>query len=178
MTSPTDFWVFGYGSLMWRPGFPFEERAEATLDGYSRALCIKSVRHRGTEARPGLVMGLAPGGACRGIVYRVAPDEEAAVRAYLHDREMTHYRYFERLVDVALSDGRRVGALTYVADTDHGDFERDLTDADIAARIRHAAGESGTNIEYVENVVRHLTELGIDAPHLGRVLALAKADAA
>ena len=178
MSNATDFWVFGYGSLMWRPGFAYEERAEARLEGCHRALCMRSVRHRGTRERPGLVMGLAPGGACRGIAYRVAPDRAEAVRAYLYDREMTHYRYFERHVDVKLGDGRMLPALTYVADTDHSDFERHLSEAEVARRIRAAAGESGSNLDYVENVARHLKELGIDDTRLARVLELAKVEAA
>ena len=82
-----DRWVFGYGSLMWRPGFPFIDRRRATLHGWRRAFCIYSVHHRGTYERPGLVLGLAAGGSTRGAVYRVAATDWALVYAYLRDRE-------------------------------------------------------------------------------------------
>ena len=83
-------WVFGYGSLMWQPGFDHAERRRATLAGYHRALCGRTVHHRGTTERPGLVMGLAPGDACVGVAFRVAPGSEMAVRAYLHECELRY----------------------------------------------------------------------------------------
>src|SRR6478736_3633306 len=86
-------WVFGYGSLMWRPGFPFEERAPATLPGRRRAFCIYSVHHRGTYERPGLVLGLAPGGSVRGMAYRIAADRWDEVYAYLREREQPTETY-------------------------------------------------------------------------------------
>ena len=82
--------VFGYGSMMWQPGFDHAERRCATLADYHRALCVRTVHHRGTTERPGLVMGLAPGDACVAVAFRVAPGSEMAVRAYLHERELRY----------------------------------------------------------------------------------------
>src|SRR5205823_11445244 len=90
-----DLWVFGYGSLMWRPDFPFVERVEARLVGAHRALCVYSFVHRGTAQRPGLVLGLDRGGTCRGIAYRVSVTKRADVIAYLRKREQVTSVYRE-----------------------------------------------------------------------------------
>jgi len=158
-------WIFGYGSLMWDPGFAFVERAPALLRGYNRAFCMTSIRHRGTPETPGLVLGLKPGGSCRGIAYRVAAGQAKRVRAYLYEREMPHYIYLERFVPVTLADARRISALTYVADVKHARYTGDLTQRQTAAIILRAHGGRGSNVDYLKNVVRHLDELGIaDGP--------------
>ena len=90
-----DLWVFGYGSLIWRPGFEFAERVPAHILGMHRSLCVYSFDHRGTPERPGLVLGLDFGGACRGIAYRVAAKQRAATLDYLRDREQTTAVYRE-----------------------------------------------------------------------------------
>ena len=84
----TDLWVFGYGSLMWRPGFTFAEARPARLHGAHRALCVWSVAHRGTPAHPGLVLGLDRGGSCRGVAFRITPESGDSVMAYLRQREL------------------------------------------------------------------------------------------
>src|ERR1700749_2523583 len=109
-------WVFGYGSLMWRPGFAFVERQPAMLHGRRRAFCIYSVHHRGTPERRGLVLGLAPGGATRGMVYRVGPEAWDETYAYLREREQPTETYVEARVAVRLADGRRIDALTFLSD--------------------------------------------------------------
>src|SRR4051794_41352958 len=111
-----ELWVFGYGSLMWRPGFPFAERRPATLTGRRRAFCIYSVHHRGTYERPGLVLGLAPGGSVRGAAYRIAPDDWPQVHAYLIEREQPTETYVEGRRRVRLADGRRVEATVFLSD--------------------------------------------------------------
>ena len=105
MTADGGRWVFGYGSLMWRPGFAFIERRAARLHGRRRAFCIYSVHHRGTYERPGLVLGLAPGGTVRGAAYRVSGAEWPEIYAYLREREQPTETYFEAWRDVDL--GRR-----------------------------------------------------------------------
>ena len=112
-------WVFGYGSLMWRPGFEFQERQAATLHGRRRAFCIYSVHHRGTYQRPGLVLGLAPGGATRGAAYRVAEGDWPATYAYLREREQPTETYVEARAFIRLADGRRVETLVFLSDTAH-----------------------------------------------------------
>jgi cation transport protein ChaC len=171
----TGFWTFGYGSLMWDPGFAHAERAVAVLDGYRRALCVVSRRHRGTAEVPGLVMGLAPeaGARCTGIAYRVAPADAEAVRAYLWEREVPGYIYREATVDIALADGRRMKALTYLPDPTSPDFVPHLSDEEILARIKAAHGGRGPNIDYLRNTVAHLEALGIEEAGLRRLLKAA-----
>ena len=158
-------WLFGYGSLMWRPGFDFAERRRATLYGRQRALCVRTVHHRGTAVRPGLVMGLKPGGSCTGIAYRVAAEHAEAVAAYLRERELDHYPvYRESAVAVELDDGRTVTAATYLPRDGHPDFLPDLGLEDQLAIVGQAAGVSGSNIDYVLSAARSLRDLGIGEP--------------
>lgn len=156
-----EFWVFGYGSLMWNPGFAFEERHLAVLRGYHRALCIHSWVHRGTELDPGLVLGLDRGGACRGAAYRVHPDNRAEVVAYLRERELVTNVYLERFLPIRIADGRRATAITYIVDRDHQQYAPALTIDDAARIAANAVGKSGRNIDYVLNTVEHLRSLGI-----------------
>src|SRR5579862_7324138 len=114
-----EHWVFGYGSLMWRPGFGFVERQPATLHGRRRAFCIYSVHHRGTYERPGLVLGLAPGGAVRGAAYRIDHAVWPDVYAYLVEREQPTETYVEARVTVRLTDGRKLEALAFLSDRRH-----------------------------------------------------------
>jgi len=164
MPMPADmdeFWVFGYGSLMWNPGFEYEERRLAVLRGYRRALCIHSWVHRGTQAAPGLVLGLDRGGACKGAAFRIHAGSRNDVLAYLRERELVTNVYLERALPIRIEDGRKATAITYVADRNHVQFAAGLT-VDTAARaVAHAEGKSGRNADYVANTVSHLRELGI-----------------
>jgi cation transport protein ChaC len=162
----TDFesaprWVFGYGSLMWRPGFPFVERAAAVLHGRRRAFCIYSVHHRGTPRRPGLVLGLAPGGSVRGAAYRVAEEAWPETYAYLREREQPTETYMEARVAVRLADGRRVAATTFLSDVDHPQWAGVLDVERQARLIAGASGLSGRNIDYLRDLVDHLRAEGI-----------------
>jgi len=115
-------WIFGYGSLMWDPGFAFVERHAALLHGYHRAFCIYSHRYRGTSDRPGLVLGLQPGGSCRGIAYRIEDSKREEVFTYLHEREMSNYVYEQRPMPVRLADGRHIDAYAHVMVRDHPQY--------------------------------------------------------
>jgi cation transport protein ChaC len=154
-------WVFGYGSLMWRPGFPFEERRSATLYGRRRAFCIYSVHHRGTYERPGLVLGLAPGGAVRGAAYRVAEKDWAEVYAYLREREQPTETYVEASAEVRLGDGRRVRTLIFLSDVAHPQWAGVLSLERQAELIAGAVGLSGPNVDYLRDLVQHLEAEGI-----------------
>jgi glutathione-specific gamma-glutamylcyclotransferase len=157
----SDLWVFGYGSLMWRPGFDAVEILPARLSGFHRALCVHSYVHRGTRERPGLVLGLDRGGSCHGLAFRVEAAKREAVIDYLRGRELVTNVYLERLSQVILEDGRKLDALSYVVDRSHAQYAAGLTVDEAAQIVAGAAGLSGTNPEYVANTVQHLRQMGI-----------------
>lgn len=156
MTTPQDLWVFGYGSLMWNPGFDFAEQQPAWLMGWHRAFCLYSLHYRGTPAKPGLVLGLDSGGSCRGVAFRVpGPQAELAVE-YLNERELIGYAYEARTLTIALDDGREVPAYSFVADRSHRHYAGDLRLEQAAAIIMDAQGATGLNRDYLINTVRRL----------------------
>ena len=171
---PGDLWVFGYGSLMWNPGFTFVEAMPALLRGYHRNFCIWSARYRGTPERPGLVLGLDRGGACRGMVFRIAHPRVDDVLATLWAREMSRLTYRPRMLRVAASD-RHVRALAFVADPAHPSYAGRLSEAEVAARIVHCHGARGPNIDYLANTLEHLQKLGLQDLRLRRIYARALA---
>lgn len=161
--SAEDLWVFGYGSLIWRPGFDFVERVEARLVGAHRSLCVYSFVHRGTPERPGLVLGLDQGGACRGMAYRVAGDKRAETIAYLRAREQATMVYREAVRSVWLRGDpeRRVSALCYMVDRGHAQYAGRLTLEQQLHHVRQGHGRSGANRDYVLATVSALEELGL-----------------
>lgn len=159
-------WVFGYGSLMWRPGFDFHERRLGLVRGYHRSLCIYSHVHRGTPERPGLVLGLDRGGSCRGVVFRVEGAAAEAALAYLRERELVTNVYHERRLGVRLDDGRRVEAIAYVVDPLHVQYAGRLERLELLKLIRQGLGHSGRNADYVRSTHRHLEDLGLPDPTL------------
>jgi glutathione-specific gamma-glutamylcyclotransferase len=172
VTDAGEHWVFGYGSLMWRPGFPYLERAAATLHGRRRAFCIYSVHHRGTPERRGLVLGLAAGGATRGMAYRVADDHWAETYAYLREREQPTETYVEARVAVQLADGHRVEALTFLSDRAHPQWAGALSLERQTELIAGATGLSGRNVDYLADLVEHLREAGIRDRAMEKLLAM------
>jgi cation transport protein ChaC len=167
-----EFWVFGYGSLMWRPGFTPVESQPATLHGYHRGLCVFSVFHRGTQRHPGLVLGLDRGGACRGQALRVGGDEAGTVLKYLRERELITNVYVERRLGIRLDDGRRVEAIAYVVDRSHALYAGRLPAAEAARRVARSRGNSGDNRDYVAATLLHLREAGVRDPSLEAIGAL------
>jgi cation transport protein ChaC len=166
-----DFWVFGYGSLMWNPGFRFTERKQAIVHGFHRSLCMYSYMYRGTPERPGLVLALDRGGACHGVAFRIAADARDETIAYLRAREQVTMMYREMMVPARSAAGGSlaVSALTYVADRRHAQYAGRL---DHAAQMRHIIqghGQSGSCRDYVLNTVAHLRELGIHDRPLERL---------
>jgi cation transport protein ChaC len=174
----TDLWVFGYGSLVWRPGFPFVERRLATMAGAHRSLCVYSWVHRGTPERPGLVLGLDRGGACRGVAFRVATEHRNAVMGYLRGREQVTAVYLERERDVRFLDGSAARAVSYFVDRRHAQYAGKLDEDAQFEIVATAEGRSGANRDYVLNTARHLGELGIADPPLARLALRLGADAA
>ena len=157
-----DLWVFGYGSLMWRPDFPYLERVPARLIGLHRALCVYSFVHRGTPEKPGLVLGLDRGGACRGIAYRVAAEDRDRTVAYLRAREQVTSVYIEtwRRVTLSASPSRDVTALVFLVDRSHAQYAGRLDVEHQIRLVRQGHGRSGANLDYVLSTVAEIEAQG------------------
>jgi len=164
-----DLWVFAYGSLMWNPGFRYQEVYRAQVYGYHRALCVWSWVYRGTPREPGLVLGLDTGGSCVGRAFRVVQRDKRAALAYLYEREMISNIYRPLLCGLRLSDHRTVTGLTFQVDRGHPQYAGKLSAERAAATICDARGRNGPNTDYVINTVAHLDELGLRDPLLSRV---------
>ena len=156
-------WVFGYGSLMWNPGFSVAESRIARLSGYARSFCMRSIHHRGSEAEPGLVLALdaEDGASCHGLALRCAPGTEDATLTLLRERELISSAYYEAPLEVDLEDGRVVPAVTYVIDPHHVQYCGGLPLEDQAHIIARAVGGRGPNRDYLKNTAAHLAELGL-----------------
>ncbi len=171
-------WVFGYGSLMWDPGFEYCDKQIARLHGYHRAFCMHSIHYRGTAENPGLVLALdqLKGTHCDGLAFQVAPQKAADVMDYLRERELVSEAYLEIQHPVELRSGAHVQAVTYVIDAHHAQYCGGLTLEQQASIIAHAHGARGPNADYLHNTAAHLHELGISDDELdwlsGRVRAL------
>src|SRR6202167_4501913 len=160
--SKGDLWVFGYGSLMWQPGFDFIEQVPARLIGEHRALCVYSFDHRGTPERPGLVLGLDRGGACRGVAFRVAADLRHHTVEYLRSREQTTSVYHEVMRSVWLENEarQRVSALAYVVDRGHVQYAGRLSLTEQLRYVQQGFGRSGNNRDYVLATVKSIEKQG------------------
>jgi cation transport protein ChaC len=165
-----DFWVFGYGSLMWRPGFDFVDSALAWAHGYHRSLCIFSHVHRGTPERPGLVLGLDYGGSCQGVAFRVAEKNRESTIAYLRERELVTSVYLERTITLRFSEGSSVRALAYVVDRAHEQYAGRLPIEEMTRLVASGVGANGDNPAYVRNTYEHLLQLDIHDKTLAEVV--------
>jgi glutathione-specific gamma-glutamylcyclotransferase len=164
MAQRRDLWIFAYGSLMWDPGFAYAEAQPALLRGYHRSFCVYSQRHRGTPERPGLVLGLDRGGACKGIAYRVPAADVAAALHYLWDREMARgtYRLKEVLVDISVG---RIKARAFAVDRKQAGYAGRLSPEAVARLILQGIGGRGSCRQYLEKTVCELRKLGLlDGP--------------
>ncbi|MGI9353274.1 MAG: gamma-glutamylcyclotransferase [Rhizobiaceae bacterium] len=157
----SDFWVFGYGSLIWNPGFDHQERRRATLHGLHRSLCIYSWVHRGTRDNPGLVLGLDLGGSCHGVAMRVCKHDREEVVEYLRARELVTSVYLECWRKVTLDSGTVVPALVYRADQTSPQYARGLSLDTQTEIVRKATGGSGNNVDYVKSTVSAMRMEGI-----------------
>lgn len=167
-----DLWIFGYGSLMWRPGFDHVERQHALLRGVHRSLCIYSHVHRGTEQEPGLVLGLDSGGSCRGIAFRVESASAEATIEYLRGREQVTmiYREVLRPVELLGNPRRKIQAVCFLVDRKHRQYAGRLPIKKQAELVARGQGISGNNVEYVANTLSHLDEMGLREHELHQVL--------
>lgn len=154
--------MFGYGSLMWNPGFEHIDAKPATLNGFHRAPCIYSWVHRGTPKRPGIVLGLTPGGECKGVAFRVKGVKKIETIEYLRKREMVTGVYKEVQKDVCLEDNQVVKAVTYIADTKHKQYAKQQNHNILVKHITGAVGKSGKNEDYFFDTFQKLQQLGIN----------------
>ncbi len=162
------FWVFAYGSLLWKPGFEPAETVLATLSGFRRSFCMSSIVYRGTPEAPGLVLALdaVERATCTGLCYRVGADSASAVLDYIRKRELVSAAYQECWHPVQLSDGRSERAVCYVMDREHDQYNGALSLQDQARIIARAHGSAGPNRDYLINTVAALRSLGLSDPDL------------
>ncbi|TMV09913.1 gamma-glutamylcyclotransferase [Ruegeria sediminis] len=161
-------WVFGYGSLLWNPGFPVARSELAVLHGYARSFCMSSIHHRGTEENPGLVLALdeVEGAHCKGLAMAVEGGHEERTLDELRERELISSAYLERMLDVHLDCGEVVNAVTYVIDPHHVQYCGGMPLEEQASIIARAVGGRGPNTEYLYNTAEHLSEIGLHDPDL------------
>ena len=182
-------WVFGYGSLMWNPDFPYTRRARGICNGVHRAFCVRSIHHRGTVQKPGLVLGLDGGGSCEGVLFHVPAEAAAATVHYLRRREQINRVYREMFRRVEIMEGaenlaalaatcggfitpRSVRALCFVAERSHPQYVNSLSVADKAQIIRQSRGNSGSNLDYLRSTLAHLEALDIKDDALRRIMVM------
>jgi cation transport protein ChaC len=155
-----DAWVFGYGSLMWNPAITYQESRLATLFGYHRDFCLWTPVGRGTPDCPGLVLGLARGGACKGVAYRIKGTDVAEELAVLWRREMISDGYLPRWLTLRTAEGP-IPALAFVVNPAADRYAGGLSDDDKARHIARAAGDLGSSRDYLLSTVAHLDDIGV-----------------
>ena len=166
-------WVFGYASLIWRPEFDAAEQRPALLHGWHRALRMRSRVNRGTPEQPGLVFALLPGGACRGLVYRLQPARADEELERLWAREMPMGVYDARLLPCRTGAGP-VCALAFTLSRRSDAWLAQLPDAELLHILRHARGRFGTTLEYLHETALALRAHGVRDREVERLVALAR----
>ena len=164
-------WIFGYGSLVWRPSFPFQERRRACVRGWSRRFWQGSTDHRGVPGAPGRVVTLVPDpdARCWGVAYRLAAGGAEQILDRLDLREKGGYE--RHAVELYLSEpghdrAERDSGLVYVATRDNHNYRGPAPLDEIAAQVRRSTGPSGANREYVLRLAKSLRELEVEDPHV------------
>jgi len=162
-------WVFGYGSLLWDPGFHFTEVRRADVEGFQRRFSMKVGVGRGTPERPALMLGLDAGGRCQGLAFRIDPARLDAESAAVWRREMIqgHYRPVRH---AAMTPQGPIEALMFGSNTGHAQYVGELPLAEAAAIIATAQGLLGSNRDYLETLVASFAGFGIEEPYLERLL--------
>ena len=166
-------WIFGYASLLWRPEFDAAEHRPALLHGWHRALRMRSRVNRGTPAQPGLVFALLPGGACRGVVYRLRDENPEAELDRLWAREMPTGVYDARLLPCKTQHGT-VQALAFTLSRRSPACLPRLPDDELTHILRHASGRYGTTLQYLAETAAALRERGVHDREIERLMTLAR----
>ena len=170
---PGASWIFGYGSLIWRPDLDFLRATPATLAGYTRRFWQGSHDHRGTPDAPGRVVTLIPedGALCGGMAYLVDENVRAETFERLDFREKNGYERFD--VHLSLDDGAAVTGLVYIAPVDNFAYLGEAPLREIALQIRASVGPSGRNIDYLTELADALRGLGYHDDHVFALESLA-----
>jgi glutathione-specific gamma-glutamylcyclotransferase len=161
-------WVFGYGSLMWKPEFPYIERMIGKLEGYHRDFCVWAIISRGTPEKPGLSLGLKPGGMTHGMLFKIAPEHIEKVTIQLWEREIITGILLPKWLPVKYNQ-KTIEALIFVVDETHAQFA-DLNPVDAAPIILKASGKNGTCFEYLDNTIKQLINIDVADPYLNNLL--------
>ena len=173
VTNPDDIWIFGFGSLMWNPGFKPTERQPVTLRCYERKFHLWSTKGRGSQERPGLGLCLEPAkGSCRGIAYRLSPETCDKDLQYLWDREMTSGVYHPRWLTVELENGLELQVLTWVVNEAHVRYAGPRPAREMARVMAGGKGKYGTCRDYLANTIAEMAKLGERDPLFDEVLSL------
>ena len=161
-------WIFGYGSLLWNPGFAYQHHKLARLNGYRRSFCMSSIHHRGTKDAPGLVLALdkSESSACYGLAFYVTQKDEQDTLAYLRERELISSAYMEVFVELIDKEGVKGTAIAYIIDQSHVQYCAGLPLEQQAKIISSAVGARGPNAEYLFNTVAKLKSLDISDDEL------------
>lgn len=171
------FWVFAYGSLIWRPDFEHVEARRGVVHGWRRSFCLRILNWRATPEQPGLMLALQRGGACVGIAYRMPEDDPQGRMLRLLRREISYHEDLDwlRWVTVRAPEGKVRALVFYCAPEGDSDVER-LTRDEQAKRLALAVGHVGSCAEYLYNTVSHLEALGIRDRYLWELQARAAAE--
>jgi len=170
----TGTWVFGYGSIIWRPGFPYRRAAVAGLDHRRRRFWQGSTDHRGVPGAPGRVVTLVeePGHRCWGRAFELDPADRHEILAGLDHREQGGYQRLS--LPLHLEDGREVRGLTWIATADNDNYLGPASDLAIARQVLASKGPSGPNSEYVLRLDEALRTTGHEDGHVARIAALVR----
>jgi glutathione-specific gamma-glutamylcyclotransferase len=166
-------WVFGYASLIWRPEFDAAEHRSALVHGWHRSLRMRSRVNRGTPQQPGLVFAMLPGGACRGVVYRLKPENGDAELDRLWAREMPTGVYDARLLPCKTHKGT-VLALAFTLSRRSDSFLKQVPDEQMLHILRHAKGRYGSTLDYLVETAQALRERGVHDREIERLMRLAQ----
>jgi len=159
--APGELWVFAYGSLLWNPIVTFDARRAATLQGWHRSFCLRSMAGRGTAQAPGRMLALEPGGCTEGVALRIPAALAEDELRLMWSREMLMGSYLPTWLPVRFADGTQAHAITFLANATRPNYEKDASVDCIAPLIASACGVLGSNADYVLRLAEALAREGL-----------------